>query len=72
MSAAPNRRILLVDDYPAIHADFRKILAAPDGAGELDAMEASLFGGDGGHATRRTRPCDPASRFTLMSYRRLA
>jgi two-component system NtrC family sensor kinase len=41
----PNRRILLVDDMPAIHADFRKILrpeatAAP----ALDDFEAALFG----------------------------
>lgn len=40
-----NRRILVIDDNPDIHADFRKILAAPsrrDSA--MDAAEASLFG----------------------------
>jgi len=38
-----NRRILLIDDMPAIHEDFRKVLvraAAP----ELDETEAALFG----------------------------
>ena len=44
MSSAPNRRILLIDDLPAIHADFRKILAGPDKISDLDAMEAGLFG----------------------------
>lgn len=41
-----NRRILLVDDNRAIHADFRKILA-PDTAADaaLAASEAALFGG---------------------------
>lgn len=39
----PNRRILLVDDTPSIHEDFRKILArAP--AARLDAAETALFG----------------------------
>ncbi|GLK88467.1 two-component sensor histidine kinase [Pseudomonas turukhanskensis] len=41
-----NRRILLIDDTPTIHEDFRKILR-PDSANEaLDAFEAELFGGD--------------------------
>ncbi|HWH84128.1 MAG TPA: EAL domain-containing protein [Burkholderiaceae bacterium] len=41
----PNRRILLVDDMPAIHADFHKILR-PEGtsAAALDGFEAALFG----------------------------
>lgn len=44
-------RILLVDDNPAIHVDFRKILdRAPDHAG-LEATEALLFG-----APARVRP----------------
>ncbi|UQS17808.1 bifunctional diguanylate cyclase/phosphodiesterase [Pseudomonas sp. HS6] len=40
-----NRRILIVDDTPAIHADFRKILT-PDTSGEsdLNALEQTLFG----------------------------
>ncbi len=40
-----NRRVLVVDDNPAIHADIRKSLAAPhDGLEELDALEQVLFG----------------------------
>lgn len=40
-----NRRILIVDDTPAIHDDYRKILA-PDTRGEVDlgSLEQSLFG----------------------------
>ena len=40
-----NRRILVIDDNRAIHADFRKILC-PQAAGQasLDAMEAEVFG----------------------------
>ncbi len=41
-----NHRILVIDDNPAIHEDFRKVLN-PTGsqlAGELDDDEASLFG----------------------------
>jgi CheY-like chemotaxis protein len=38
------RRILVVDDNPAIHADFRKILGASTSRrSTLDAMEAVLF-----------------------------
>jgi diguanylate cyclase (GGDEF)-like protein/PAS domain S-box-containing protein len=39
-----NRRILLVDDLPSIHEDFRKILVPPDDALDLEADEAILFG----------------------------
>ncbi len=40
-----NRRILIIDDAPAIHADFRKILT-PSTRDEvdLDSLEHSLFG----------------------------
>jgi two-component system sensor histidine kinase/response regulator len=42
---AANRRILLVDDNPAIHDDFRKILAADDAsASEIDSEAAAFFG----------------------------
>lgn len=45
MGIAPNRRILLIDDMPTIHQDFRKILApASMGNDELSSMEAELFG----------------------------
>ena len=39
----PNRRVLVIDDTPSIHADFRKILARDPGA-RLDTVETSLFG----------------------------
>lgn len=39
----PNRRILLVDDSPAIHEDFRKVLAGA-GSGELAAARAAFLG----------------------------
>ena len=41
------RKILVIDDNVAIHADFQKILAAPaaSGADDLGDMAASLFGG---------------------------
>lgn len=38
-----NRRILLIDDMPGIHSDFRKILE-PAQTSALDAVEAALFG----------------------------
>ncbi|MGQ3050162.1 MAG: ATP-binding protein [Roseateles sp.] len=45
MNSFENRRILLVDDMPTIHADFRKILAPELGAASaLDAAKAALFG----------------------------
>ncbi|ABE46702.1 response regulator [Polaromonas sp. JS666] len=44
MTPQQNRHILLVDDMPSIHEDFRKILAAKPGARDLDDAEAALFG----------------------------
>jgi diguanylate cyclase (GGDEF)-like protein/PAS domain S-box-containing protein len=44
MSAPRNLRILLVDDMPSIHEDFRKILAPPGVTTDLDADETLLFG----------------------------
>jgi len=44
MSPQENRRILLVDDLPSLHEDFRKILTPPAPATDLDADEAILFG----------------------------
>ncbi|AHZ71793.1 MULTISPECIES: ATP-binding protein [Pseudomonas] len=45
MSEHSNRRILLIDDTPSIHDDFRKILTpVPVEHLELDEMEATLFG----------------------------
>jgi CheY-like chemotaxis protein len=42
-SSPANLRILLVDDNPAIHDDFRRILAGDDTSGDLDADAAALF-----------------------------
>jgi len=40
-----NNRILIVDDTPSIHEDFRKILMTTDSTGrDLDDMADSLFG----------------------------
>ncbi|WP_025128298.1 ATP-binding protein [Pseudomonas sp. PH1b] len=45
MDELNNRRILLIDDTPSIHEDFRKILTpAPDDDQHLDDLEAQLFG----------------------------
>src|SRR5262245_57848922 len=44
MSAPEHYRILVVDDNPAIHDDFRKILLGHQGrSSSLDAAEAILF-----------------------------
>ena len=45
-----NRRILLIDDMPGIHSDFRKILE-PAQTSALDAVEAALFGDEAAEAT---------------------
>lgn len=39
-----NRRVLVIDDQPAIHEDFRKILVGDAEPVGLDAMEAAVFG----------------------------
>src|SRR5882672_8618953 len=39
-----NRRILIIDDNPAIHEDFRKILCPTAQAQTLDEDEAAIFG----------------------------
>ena len=47
MSKPSNRRILLIDDTPSIHVDFRKILTpTPVQHVELDEMETALFGAE--------------------------
>lgn len=45
MNSMSNRRILLIDDTPAIHEDFRKILTPEDDSNaDLLDMESALFG----------------------------
>jgi len=39
-----NRRILVIDDNPAIHEDFRKILVGSETGARLDAAEIAVFG----------------------------
>src|SRR5437867_2751572 len=52
---ANNRRILIVDDNPSIHEDFRKILSNRHRAvSALNQVEAELFGESGGG----TRPAE--------------
>jgi two-component system NtrC family sensor kinase len=52
MNKIQNRRILLVDDMPTIHEDFRKILASQAPAkAALDAARAALFGDEAPAAT---------------------
>lgn len=47
MNNLSNRRILLIDDTPSIHDDFRKILTpAVQQNVDLDDMEAALFGSE--------------------------
>jgi PAS domain S-box-containing protein len=59
LAAESNKRILIVDDNPSIHADFRKILSdAPRQSEALAAAEAALFD---------TQPPLPQSNFELDS-----
>ncbi len=44
MTSKPNRRILIVDDSPAIHDDFHKILGPRRAAAPLADLESQLFG----------------------------
>lgn len=61
MSLNENRRILIVDDNPAIHHDFRKILCpALKRRKELDAAAAELFGND-------VPQSEPAEKFELTT-----
>ena len=47
-----NHRILVVDDNPAIHEDFRKILSAGSKEADFDAVESALFGMTSSRKTR--------------------
>ncbi len=52
--SAQNNRVLVIDDADGIHTDFRKILAATN-ADDLDALEASVFGGPTPETTAEER-----------------
>jgi signal transduction histidine kinase len=49
-SSAPAPRVLVIDDTPAIHQDFHRLLAASEGGASLAELRAPLFG------TPRPRP----------------
>jgi signal transduction histidine kinase len=44
VSASPRRRILIIDDNPSIHQDFKKILSSAEGTTSLDSLETAIFG----------------------------
>lgn len=52
MTHSSNRRILLIDDSPLIHGDFRKILAARGAAPALEQMATALFGDEAAPAAQ--------------------
>jgi len=60
-AAQPNRRILVIDDNPAIHNDFKKILnpGGPNSA-SLEAAEAKIFSGNGSTAGQEHFQVDSA------------
>jgi CheY-like chemotaxis protein len=47
MTPQKNRRILVIDDNPAIHQDFRKVLGTVASTSHLEADEKALFGDNG-------------------------
>ena len=57
-----NHRVLIIDDNPSIHEDFRKILGPADAklAEQLDATEASLFGDQAGASSAQNFRIDSA------------
>ncbi len=58
--APPGRRVLVIDDNPAIHEDIRKILAAePPSTTRLLESEAALFGDPAGTAGAANTPVFP-------------
>src|SRR5579863_3607907 len=60
--ATRNRRVLVIDDNPSIHDDFRKVLGAPfDADGALEADELLLFGEDSRTPRRHYFQVDSAS-----------
>lgn len=57
-----NNRILIVDDTPSIHEDFRKILVPSDKIGkDLEQIAESLFGDSG------EGPLDPCMEYEIHS-----
>src|SRR5882672_1351622 len=56
-----NRRILIIDDNPSIHADFKNILLPRQQTGHLQDMESAIFGEDENKAPAITFEVDCAS-----------
>lgn len=56
-----NRRVLVVDDEPAVHEDFIKVLSAPAVDSHLESLEAQLF-------QREARASEPRG-FEIVSAR---
>lgn len=59
-SELPRYRLLMIDDNPAIHADYRKILTGCD-ATQISAAEAALFGESQPTVSRPTFDVDSAN-----------
>src|SRR5581483_9075105 len=59
-SAAGPFRILVIDDTPEIHDDFRKILCERRSASKLEAAESALFGAADSLARQRVFEVDSA------------
>jgi two-component system NtrC family sensor kinase len=55
-----NRRILIIDDTPAIHQDFRKVLGTMRPTTHLEADEHALFGDKGPEAAPEGYEIDTA------------
>src|SRR5579871_3686676 len=57
MNAEKNRRILVVDDNSAIHADFQKILGGGcSGPSDIQVLENQLFGEADAHQANELEP----------------
>ena len=52
--AAPQRRILIIDDNPDIHRDYRKILVDSEQRVSLPAVNAFFWAGCAGRKAGRT------------------
>ncbi|MCC7014674.1 MAG: response regulator [Planctomycetes bacterium] len=67
MTTTPNRRVLIVDDNPAIHQDFRKILGTSVGAesSPASAAESALFDDEPASTAPTTQPAAAPGAETL-------
>jgi diguanylate cyclase (GGDEF)-like protein len=56
----PSYRVLVIDDNPSIHADFRKVLEPDDDSEVLSTLESQLFGEQPKHSRRPQFDIDSA------------